>query len=117
VAKETQRRADDDQLREAVTKQFPVLTFWYGLQFSELVELPRWVIDAYVRALPRLLAAHELILSRAAVYPHLKPSAMRSVSSRLTRLAEGQRSRSGRVVPRESFEGTLAGVGIGVRRG
>ncbi len=90
----------------------PTLSFWYGMGFEELVNLPNWVLRMYARDLDRLLATYEVILSRAATMPHLKKAAISSRVQDLNRRI--RRGRRTRVVPKGRFDEAVRGVGIGV---
>lgn len=70
-----QRRDDTDV--------FPVLTFWYGLSFEELADMPNWALDLYARKLPELIADYQSLLMAAASFPHLKPEARKRMQRKL----------------------------------
>jgi len=58
----------DSELRDL----FPELTRFYGLGFSELMAMPRWVLRLYAEAIIPLTAREQLNALDVSVYPHLK---------------------------------------------
>ncbi len=59
-------RPPRDMLKEDL-ELLPDLSFWYGLSFIELVNLPNWVLRMYAQALSRLKAELEIVHNRAVV--------------------------------------------------
>jgi hypothetical protein len=108
----------DDKLNEAWREELkvrlPELSFWYGIPPSELIDTPNWLLDAYTKQLPVLKAEYEAMLNNAAVYPYLSPAKQREAASDIKRRMNGGRPVK-RVLPKGSFKGTVAGVGIGMK--
>ena len=100
--------------RDAEIEGYPFLTYHYGLSFEELVRMPRWAIRMYVRSLPGILAEQQLGAFQATIFPDLKPAVQRSMQRRLLRAVRGQGD--GERLPRERFDGAMAGIGIKVVR-
>lgn len=98
---------------------FPTLSFWYGLSYSELDAMPRYAIEAYVEALPRLQAAQEIMLASASMAPHYEDSDRRGYLTRLRFKAQGIESLDepppqGEKLPTGEMKTRLAGMGIAV---
>jgi hypothetical protein len=51
---------------------WPRLTRFYGLSFSELSRMPRWAIRFYLTEIPSLAAEEQLARADAAAYPHFE---------------------------------------------
>lgn len=57
--------------REEIEGAYPALTFYYGLSFTQLAQMPRAIMRIYIDALPGLIATEQLRAIEAASYPHL----------------------------------------------
>lgn len=92
---------------------FPDLSFWYGLPFFELVQMPNWALRIYARALSRLKADYEIVHNRASSFAHMRKSAQREVMADLNRrVREGQEPR--RLKSGAAVGAALGGIGFAV---
>ena len=102
-------RPPRDMLKEDL-ELLPDLSFWYGLSFIELVNLPNWVLRMYAQALSRLKAELEIVHNRAASFAHMKKSAQREIMSELNRrVREGREPRK---IDKSGMKGAIAGIGL-----
>jgi hypothetical protein len=67
-------------------KDYPDLTYWFGLTPEELYVLPRWMRRVYVEALPRLKAEVTVDRINAAMFPKLKKSDRSRTANKLNRV-------------------------------
>lgn len=105
-----------DRLAEAISLSFPDLTFWYGLDPEKLVRLPRWLLNVYIRELPRLQASLEAMQTQAASYPHLKKSGQNQARSSINRRLKSHRRTQSQVLKpktKKEMRQQLQGAGIG----
>lgn len=106
-------RESGSALRREISDVFPALSFYYGLSFTELANMPRWAIRVYVNALDRLLAESESTLARAAAYPNLKKSGQQDYIQGLRRRQRQRSDRRSVRLPKHQFGSTLSTIGIG----
>ena len=100
-----------DTFREEL-ELFPDLSFWYGLGFVELVNMPNWALRMYARALSRLKAEYEITNNRAASFAHMKKSSQRQIMAELNRrVREG--NEPSKLDSQKSATNTLGGIGFG----
>lgn len=90
MAASTKSSADDfrSAQRARIENEYPLLSFHYGLTYSDIVSMPRWLRRAYTRRLPELLAAEDMRRIEAAAFPNMKQATARSVIRRLERQAK-----------------------------
>lgn len=67
---------------------YPVLSFWYGLSYAELAEMPRWLKTIYYSELPSLLAQRQLMNIEAAAVPHMEQGPRERLLADLARTIE-----------------------------
>lgn len=87
------------------------MSFWYGLGFDDISNMPFAAIEAYLQRLPARQAELRLMVADAASIPHMKPEARRSVMRAWERIAE----EFGGATARPASAGRLKLMGIGVR--
>lgn len=99
-------------------EQFPALTYHYGLAFSELVSMPRVILELYIKRLPVLMAEEQMASIEASTFPHAKANAQKKVMRDLERTISRGRPDT-KAAPGVSkspvvMQQQLAAVGIGV---
>jgi hypothetical protein len=100
---------DPDLLR------WPRLTRFYGIGPSELLEMPRKLIDIYEDKILELQAEEQLTAMQVADHPHLEERSRRTVRENLVRLAGFQSAEA--IDPGSSrTELSLGAIGIKVVR-
>ena len=87
------------------------MSFWYHLSFTELVTMPRWALNIYVEALPRLVASLQGMMITAGAFPYLTRGGQSSVLAEL-RSADARKAVTPRT--REEHEALLVTAGIGL---
>lgn len=110
--------AKSSDIHYGYMEQFPALTYHYGLTFSELVAMPRVIIELYIRKLPILQAEEQLERIEAATFPHAKPDAQKKVIRQLNRTVQRGRPKPKTAAVSKSpvvMQQQLAAVGIGVK--
>jgi hypothetical protein len=85
------------------------MTFWYGLGFADISDMPMTAFTAYVQHLPARQAEMKLILSEVESLPNMKPSARASLMREWMKAAEIEPT------VRKATPGILKLLGIGVR--
>ena len=99
-------------LREDI-EQFPTLTFWYGLSYDELMEMPNWVLRLYAEALPGLLAEYQAIHLTAASYPYMTKEGQRGVQRRLRQSIRRQERVRQPKLTRDAYKARMEALGFG----
>lgn len=99
-------------IREDI-EQFPTLTFWYGLSYSELMEMPNWALRLYAGALPGLLAEYQATHITAASFPYMEKKGQRDVQRRLRRSIRGQQETPSPKIGREAYRARMMAMGFG----
>jgi hypothetical protein len=102
-------------LRREIERDWPRLTYHYGIPPSELATTPRWLRQIYVEALPELIGTTQLQRVAASSYPHLEEDSRRSYMRRLSRLVPTASSEENVAKPKslEEAQKMYASVGIG----
>jgi hypothetical protein len=85
------------------------LTFWYGLGFDDISNMPMAAIMAYLQELPARQAELKLTLTETEMMPNMKPNARQQALKEWMRTAELQSA------ARPASPGILKLMGIGVR--
>lgn len=94
---------------------WPMLTFHYGIPFSDLMLMPRWMKLEYLRQLPTFIGQERLRAAEVAMLPHV-PQETRDVIFANIRRAAGLDGTSAPRIEKAKFDGTLTGIGIGVKK-
>lgn len=100
--------------RREIEREWPQLSYYYGLSFTELAHMPRWLRRAYVRELPRLRARERLAEIETTLMPHMSHEDQRSIMNRLNRAADLPKPPVSRPKTQEEMIAAAAGAGIGV---
>jgi hypothetical protein len=86
------------------------LTYWYGLGYREIAEMPSGVIRAYLERLPARLAEWKMAMAEAVSLPYMREGQQRQIIAAWRRAATG-----GRPVPaRPASDEVLRMMGIRV---
>jgi len=93
---------------------WPALSYHYGLAPEDLMMMPRFLRNLYMRELPRLIARDRLRAAEAAMLPHIEKDVRVEAIEGIKRAA-GYTEPVHRL-PKEKFAGTLQGIGIGFKR-
>ncbi len=88
------------------------MTFWYGLGFDEIAQMPTAAIWAYLERLPSLQAEARLQGIEAAMMPHVMDRDRRATFKQLERTMLARHGGRKRVKPDRA---QLALMGIGYR--
>ena len=109
-------KSSDRALSEV--EDWPRLTRFYGLSFTELTTMPRWAREQYIEQLPAIAAEEQLDRLQAADFPHAEESARKKLHRNLVRAVENQRSEAPAAAPMQRDVGKdkrlLGGMGIKV---
>jgi hypothetical protein len=93
---------------------FPDLSFWYGLSFADLCEMPNWALSLYAHSLNRLTAQQESMYARAALLPQLKKAGASRYTRQLARRQkDGLKERPRGKMSLDQIAGAAAASGIG----
>ena len=101
-------------LRQEVERDWPLLSFHYGLSISELLHTPRWLRRAYIARLDELLARERLARLEEVSFPYMDASARRTVTSKLKRAAKFPEPPASKPRSLDEMTKGLAGIGIAV---
>lgn len=101
-------------IRREDIEAFPVLSFWYGLGYDELMEMPNWVLKLYAEALPGLLAEYQALHLTATSYPYMTKEGQRGVQRRLRQSIRGGVESTRRPkITRDAYKARMAAMGFG----
>lgn len=77
------------KLRE-IRELYPLLSWHFHISPLELLVLPGWLKEAYVDALPRLIAQEQLRMIEAAAFPYHEESAQQGIIRNYTKHLPGR---------------------------
>jgi len=100
--------------RDAEFKAWPMLTYYYGLGFQDLMLMPRWLKQSYMLELPRFIGRDRLRAAEASVLPHIEQPARDAAFAHMR--AQAGITIAPVVIDKPKFDGTLRGIGINVKR-
>ena len=103
-------------LRLEIERDWPRLTYYYGIQPSELAQMPRWLRNVYIDKLGPIRARERLIAIDEVSFPHMEKEGRRQLVSRLQRIAQSDqlKPKPSKPVSVEEMQGGLACMGIAV---
>lgn len=109
---------DDVKLdpRDPELRVWPLLTYYYGIGFQDLMLMPRWMRALYMSELPKFIGRDRLRAAEAALLPHVNQDARDQTFRDMRRAAELGAPARAKVLEKPKFDGTLRGIGIGVKR-
>lgn len=99
-------------LREDI-ERFPTLTFWYGIGYNELMEMPNWALRLYAEALPGLLAEYQALHLTASAYPYMTKEGQRGVQRRLRQNIRERGEDRRRKLTRTALRARMKSLGFG----
>lgn len=101
--------------RDPEFQSWPLLTYYYGLGFTDLMRMPLWLKQLYVDSLPRFIARDRLRAAEATLIPWMEASARDALLNEVqSRANDGPIAAP--TVDKPKFDSTLRSVGIGVKR-
>lgn len=95
--------------RARIEREYPLLSYYYGIPPSEAAVMPRWLRSTYIERLQEILATEQIRAIEAATFPHMEVAARRSTMRRLERIAK-----IGEQVQKPKTPQDIAAIGIPV---
>lgn len=92
-----------------------MLTYYYGIGFQDLMLMPRWMRTLYLSELPKFVGRDRLRAVEASLMPHIEQDARDKAMQHIREQAQLGPTR-GTVIEKPKYDGTLRGIGIGVKR-
>lgn len=109
-----QLHAASRRLRQEVERDWPLLSYYFGIPPSELAQLPRWLRLTYVKGLTQIRARERLSAIEDLSVPYMERGDRDCIVRRLKRLAGYVEPPATRPQSLEEMQGGLAGMGINV---
>ena len=110
----TETTTPEFALGAEIKRNWPALSFYYGLSFQDLRGMPRWARDTYARALPGLLSSQQLRAIEASMFPWTDEGSRRQIMNDLTRHLPKTSDRPNAPRNKQELQLAAAGAGIGV---
>lgn len=101
---------------ETCVGEFPRLSRFYGFSPVELAELPRWMRELYLHAIPQLQAEEQLLSFQASDFPHMDQKDRSKLHRQIMGLAARRDIPEGEQVDTRTQEGrdTIGSLGFKV---
>lgn len=98
-------------------RNYPALTYHYGLDYLAILRMPVWLRDIYIEELPGLIAQRQLLAIEAAATPHMEKNDAEKTVRHLQRIIEEghtleQETTKQATLSEEMYQQHMASAGI-----